>query len=70
VVYAAEEFSPLGPAPLPVSPDWSPAGVYGVYQSTAADTVQQRQRVHRCNHSSTSHPFGFGLGFACDCFAF
>jgi predicted amidohydrolase YtcJ len=68
VVYAAEEFSPLGPASLPVSPDWSPAGVYGAYQPTAAGAVQRR--VHRCNHSPNSRPLGWTWGLGCDCFAF
>jgi predicted amidohydrolase YtcJ len=68
VVYAAEEFSPLGPASLPVSPDWSPAGVYGAYQPTAAGNVQRR--VHRCNHSPNSRPLGWTWGLGCDCFAF
>jgi predicted amidohydrolase YtcJ len=68
VVYAAEEFSPLGPAPLPVSPDWSPAGVYGVYQPTAAGAVQHR--VHRCNHNPKSRPLGWAWGSGCNCFAF
>ena len=31
VVYGAAEFGSLAPPPLPVSPDWSPVGVYGGY---------------------------------------
>jgi hypothetical protein len=31
VVNAAEPFADFAPPPLPVSPDWSPAGVYGGY---------------------------------------
>src|ERR1700752_1898076 len=29
VVHAASPFAELAPRPLPVSPDWSPVGVYG-----------------------------------------
>jgi hypothetical protein len=67
VVYAAEEFTPLGPAPLPVSPDWSPVGVYGTFQPTIAGVVQRR--AHRCDHRSKSH-LGRAWGLGCDCFAF
>ena len=31
VVFAAGEFEPLGPPPLPVSPDWSPVKTHGGY---------------------------------------
>lgn len=31
VVYAADPFASFSPPPLPVSPDWSPVGVYGGY---------------------------------------
>jgi len=68
VVYAAEEFSPLGPAALPVSPDWSPAGVYGVYQRTAAGALQRQAR--NCSHGAKSRPPGWVSAFGCDCFAF
>src|SRR5436305_10712463 len=68
VVYAAEEFSPLGPAALPVSPDWSPTGLYGVYQRTAAASVQRQ--AQGCNHGSKSRPDGWAWGFGCDCLAF
>ena len=36
VVYAAGPFAALAPPPLPVSPDWSPVGVYGGYHRVAA----------------------------------
>ena len=32
VVYGAGEFERLAPPPLPVSPGWSPVGVYGGYE--------------------------------------
>ena len=69
VVYAAEEFSPLGPAALPVSPDWSPIGVYGAYQPTAAGSVL-RTWPPVCNHGRKPIPFGWTSGLGCDCFAF
>ena len=31
IVYGAQEFQDLGPAPLPVLPEWSPIKVYGGY---------------------------------------
>ena len=35
VVYAAGPFTPLSPPALPVSPDWSPVGIYGGYGAPA-----------------------------------
>lgn len=32
IVYADQELKPYGPAPLPVSPDWSPVAKFGGYQ--------------------------------------
>jgi len=37
VVYGSEEFAQLAPAPLPVSPDWSPAKVYRGYHRAAVE---------------------------------
>jgi hypothetical protein len=64
VVYGAEEFSSLGPAALPVSPDWSPAGVYGGYYARPAAAVHRQSSS--CSHRHLTANFGFG----CDCFAF
>jgi predicted amidohydrolase YtcJ len=36
VAYAAGPFAEVAPPPLPVSPDWSPAGVYGGYGAKGA----------------------------------
>jgi predicted amidohydrolase YtcJ len=36
VVYGAGDFGNLAPPPLPVSPDWSPVGIYGGYHQTSA----------------------------------
>src|SRR5206468_6639546 len=39
VVHAAAPFGRHAPTPLPVSPDWSPVGVYGGYQRGASATT-------------------------------
>jgi hypothetical protein len=67
IVYSAEEFSSLGPTPLPVSPDWSPVGVYGgYYQKPVEVPVQQRRST--CTHHNAA--VGWRPGFSCNCFAF
>jgi hypothetical protein len=65
VVYAAEEFSSLAPAAIPVSPDWSPAGVYGAPYARPAEALVHH-RSSACSHEHWPASFGFG----CDCFAF
>jgi predicted amidohydrolase YtcJ len=45
-VYANEPFARLAPAPLPVSPDWSPVGSYGGYQR--ADQVRAQTCAAKC----------------------
>ena len=40
VVFAAGEFERLSPAPLPVSPDWSPAKTYGGYARMGGTRAQ------------------------------
>jgi len=71
VVYSAEEFSKLGPPPLPVSPDWSPVTSYGGYhRGTAAHSL-----IHKggaCHtHKRVWSPKNSRLwGIGCDCFAF
>jgi predicted amidohydrolase YtcJ len=65
VVYGSEEFSSLGPAALPVSPDWSPAGVYSGYYARPAKTL-----VHQRSSSCAHQHFSGNFGFNCDCFAF
>jgi len=44
VVYAADQFAPYAPPPLPVSPDWSPVGVYGGYHRAAPASATSAQR--------------------------
>jgi predicted amidohydrolase YtcJ len=78
VVYGAGEFERLAPPPLPVSPGWSPVGVYGGYHQA------QPALVHQCAHPSLLHQLLHALakktrglaarpgpiGLPCECFAF
>ena len=59
VVFGAGEFEPLGPPPLPVSPDWSPVKTYGGYappsmaqacrsNNAATLTPRERKRTDGC----------------------
>ena len=81
VVYGAGEFERLAPPPLPVSPGWSPVGVYGGYHahgnpaevgSAQACTLPSKQ--HALFHQLLAHfwkPRGQVLwGLGCDCSAF
>ncbi|MGZ4960584.1 MAG: amidohydrolase [Methylomonas sp.] len=74
IVFGADEFKPLGPPPLPVSPDWSPVKVYGGYAKTnGAHTIEPI-----CNHvhaaDAKSHHWVLGESgpwcLHCDCMAF
>ncbi|OYT80333.1 MAG: amidohydrolase [Pseudomonas sp. PGPPP4] len=83
IVYGAEEFDRLGPAPLPVTPDWSPvvkvpghwkAGAplqAAVHQCAGACAVHghghERARQSRVPVSDFS---GFWGAFGCSCFSF
>jgi predicted amidohydrolase YtcJ len=74
VVSGAEEFGSLAPPPLPVSPDWSPVGVYGGYQRPAphshtASTCCPHPAKDPWHHSVLS-PSGELWPLGCDCFAF
>src|SRR5437016_841375 len=63
VVYAAQEFQDLGPAPLPVLPEWSPVKVYGGYGSPlvirigarAGVPIQQHQHTAECHSDGCRH---------------
>src|SRR5512136_2262433 len=46
VVYGAGEFGDLAPPPLPVSPDWSPVGVYGGYHRSLAAPAAIQNECH------------------------
>jgi hypothetical protein len=71
VVHGAGEFAPLAPPPLPVSPDWSPAGRYGGYYRGQA-TFAATQKGCACHsHGQVWSPKGSRFrGLGCDCFAF
>jgi predicted amidohydrolase YtcJ len=51
VVYAAGPLAPFGPPPLPVSPDWSPVGVYGGYGA--------KGHTLHCRAAPEGQPCGF-----------
>ena len=75
VVYGAKEFSKLTPAPLPVSPDWSPVKHDGGYaQSHAAHARQALPHVRLGTVEAKAHrriSSASGLWtLGCDCFAF
>jgi predicted amidohydrolase YtcJ len=79
IVYGAEEFGPLGPAPIPVLPDWSPvAKVPGHYRPAArAHQCQGACAVHahahdmaRASSVPASNYAGFWGALGCSCFAF
>jgi len=59
-VYAAAEFKNLSPAPLPVSPEWSPVAAYGGYGAPLMRKALQA-RVAKAP-SRSLHVFG---GCAC-----
>ena len=62
-VYASDEFKKFFPPTLPVSPSWSPVGVYGGYHSSA----ESPEIVHA--HRQVLGDSGFWV-MGCDCFAF
>jgi hypothetical protein len=80
IVYAAEEFSKLAPAALPVSPSWSPVKEYGGY-AKGKDQPVGASHSASCSHIEASPPGrvksplqvlgDLGLwDLGCDCFAF
>jgi len=71
VVYGAEEFGGLAPPPLPVSPDWSPVGVYGGYYRGATVKAASHKGCACHTHRQVWSPKESRLwGIGCDCFAF
>jgi predicted amidohydrolase YtcJ len=78
IVYGAGEFQPLAPPPLPVSPDWSPVGVYGGYQQAQPALAHQCANptlVHQLLHALAEKTRGLAarqrlVGLPCECFAF
>src|SRR5262249_25679393 len=77
IVYAAEEFVGLAPAPLPVAPDWSPVKEYDGYhrpQGAHADNCVRPGGLHALLHRilpscNPTHEEPF-WGAGCECFAF
>ncbi len=74
VVYAVGAFERLAPPSLPVSPDWSPVGVYGGYArpATYGSPLVHAAAGHpvRRHHSHHHHAGANGWTLDCDCFAF
>lgn len=83
IVYGAAEFTPLGPPPIPVLPEWSPvAQVPGHFRAAAQRGELPHQgagacAVHRHAHDRArrsavpvSDPAGFWGALGCSCFAF
>ncbi len=73
VVYAAEDFAPLAPAPLPVSPDWSPVKQFGQFGQRSGNAQASAHCVtHRHAHAAAPHRTdAAGLWWpGCDCSAF
>jgi predicted amidohydrolase YtcJ len=86
VVYGADEFAPLAPPPLPVSPSWSPVAEFGGYRPYRQVTSLQQACADGCATLCGVH--GHAHGFAwrspvpagdanafwgalgCSCFAF
>ena len=73
VVYGAEEFRNLAP-PLPVSPDWSPIGVYGGYHRAIPHSHTALpcclHPAKHFGHSAVLSSSGELWPLGCDCFAF
>jgi predicted amidohydrolase YtcJ len=73
IVYANGPYEKLAPAPLPVTPDWSPVKPYGGYFRTAiaraGGAASPEMRPHASLHRHAWHPRRW-WSFGCDCFAF
>src|SRR5262245_7205574 len=73
VVYAAAEFAPLAPPPLPILPEWSPVAAYGGYHQPRP--VAAAGGGHGHGHALLGALTGLSAGWAiwgsgCDCFVF
>ncbi|MBE2214587.1 MAG: amidohydrolase [Opitutaceae bacterium] len=84
IVYGADEFSDLAPAPIPVLPEWSPVARFGGYGAPgfARAAAAHAHTASCCHHHHHRHGHagaprhgawdgGLGLwGSGCSCFAF
>ena len=68
VVYAAAPFAELAPRPLPVSPNWSPVGVYGGYGGK--DSAPLREARLEKPTALSLGPHGLWGARGCECWAF
>jgi len=77
IVHGTEEFSQLAPPLPPISPDWSPTGIYGgAYhqaQASQAGALPSSARscsnpLHQHTHTVIGNKGNWGIG--CTCFAF
>jgi hypothetical protein len=58
IVYGAQEFEHLGPAPLPVLPEWSPVKIYGGYGAPLDTRKAAREGVPIHQHTARCHSHG------------
>jgi predicted amidohydrolase YtcJ len=78
MVYGAGEFALLAPPPLPVSPGWSPVGVYGgshQAQPALAHQCAHPGLIHQLLHTFAEKTRGLAarrglVGLPCECFAY
>jgi hypothetical protein len=74
VVFAAAEFAPLAPPPLPVLPDWSPVTAYGGYHRVASRPGSAIGRGQHAGRAALGLLMGLSTGgfwgSGCDCFVF
>jgi hypothetical protein len=70
VVFGVKSFADVAPKPLPVSPDWSPVGVYGGYGAPGPLSKQACCLGERLG--ATAQPVGRDLwgALGCACWAF
>lgn len=73
-VYGVGPFAQRAPPPLPVSPAWSPVGVYGGYRRSASGGVvhgpTHTQHPSRQHHGHLYPRISQGWSLDCDCFSF
>jgi predicted amidohydrolase YtcJ len=84
LVFGSGPFASLGPATLPVTPDWSPVGFFGgSHRRTQSETSRRDVAVARCSHGANVHALLHRLfrnprktnedpfwGTGCSCWAF